>query len=351
MKKFMTTCFTNVQIFQTDGFVAGSLYIEGGKIVAPKVTDQTIDGRGLYLAPGLIDLQVNGVAEIDFTESLHELKRASALLAKSGVTSFLATIISQPLSRYPELIQSFQATDSTCLGLHLEGPHLNPQRHGAHCKEHLATEIDLSFWKKHLDPKIIKMVTLAPELPGAKKFLELLQERGSVAFCGHTDATVEELKRAKGLQGVTHLFNAMRPLHQREPGPVGYVLGEKALCYSLIVDGKHLHPATVAMCYNAYPEGLLLVSDLRGKTLGGKAAEGPLAASKTPLFEAVMNLQAVSSCRLHQAIMAASTRPAELLGLGAKKGKLLEGYDADFILFDKKGVLSATYVAGKELFS
>lgn len=347
----MTTCFTNVQVFQTDGFVAGSLYIEEGKIIAPKVADQTIDGHGLFLAPGLIDLQVNGIRDIDFTESLHELKRASALLAESGVTSFLATTISQPLTRYPELIQSFQAAGSTCLGLHLEGPHLNPARHGAHCKEYLVPHCDLSFWKKHLDANIVKMVTVAPELSHAKEFLELLLERGIIAFCGHTDATVEELRSAKGLQGVTHLFNAMRPLHQREPGPIGYVLGEKALCYSLIVDGQHLHPDTVAMCYNAYPEGLLLVSDLRGSTLGGKEAVGPLVASKTPLLEAVMNLQSYTSCGLHQAIMAASTRPAELLGLQKSKGKLLEGYDADFILFDQKGSLKATYVAGKELFS
>src|SRR5262249_19297958 len=132
IKKFMTISFTNAQIFRQEGFVYGELYVKDGKICNEHPEGEIFDCQGMYLCPGLIDLQVNGVAGIDFTTSLDKLPDACSLLWASGVTSFLATIVSQPLKRYREIIKNFLHAKSYCFGLHLEGPHINPKRRGAH---------------------------------------------------------------------------------------------------------------------------------------------------------------------------------------------------------------------------
>ena len=353
----MVTSFINAQIYTPDGFAEGELYVKNGKIVPPEPATKTYDCQGMFLCPGLIDLQVNGIGGVDFTTSLNQLADASTLLEKEGTTSFLAAVVTQPISRYRDIIKHFSAKTSGCLGLHLEGPHINPKRRGAHPLGAIKEECAVDLWRELADPEVVKMVTLAPECPHSTELIELLTSRAIVVSCGHTEATFEQIHAAKlhGLSMVTHLFNAMHPFHQRDPGVIGYVLGQKKLWYSLIVDGVHLHPDTVAMAYNAYPEGLVLVSDSSARTLAGYHLEqksgkkvlpgtDTIAGSSCTLLDAVNRLHSQTSCSFHEAIKCATTKPAEILGF-TTKGQLLVGYDADLIVLDEKGVCCRSFVS------
>ncbi len=362
MTNYMTISFINAQVYHPEGFSPGELYVKNGKIIAPVEADKIYDCQGMFLCPGLIDLQVNGIRGHDFTTSLAGIEESSLALAEDGVTGYLATIVSQPLRRYREILASFHNPGINCLGIHLEGPHINPKKRGAHPFNAIMEECAVELWAELADPAIIKMVTLAPECKRSGQLIELLTSRGIVVACGHSQATLEEIHAAKmhGLTFATHLFNAMQPFHQRSPGIVGYVLGQKKIWYSLIVDGVHLHPDTVAMAYNAFGEGLVLVSDSSARTLAGHALEvhegkkvlsgsDIIAGSNITLLDAVNRLHRETTCPFHEAIAAASTRPAELLGL-TTKGKLLEGFDADLIVLDETGACCRTFVAGKQIF-
>lgn len=357
----MAIRFINAQIFQPQGFVTGELYVSDGKIAAPCAVEKTYDCQGFFLIPGLIDLQVNGIAGHDFTTSLKTLPEACLALAESGVTSFLATIISQPLRRYKELLHDFERHKSTCLGLHLEGPHLNHKKRGAHPLNAIMEECAVEFWKETLNDSI-KMVTVAPECLHAMEFIELLTSKNIVVACGHTEAGLDDIHRAKlhGATFATHLFNAMQAFHQRSPGIIGYVLGQRSLWYSLIVDGVHLHPDTIAMAYNAFSEGLVLVSDSSARTLAGHALDiqdkkkviagtETLAGSNCTLLDSVNMLHKLTSCSFHYAVDCATRKPAKLLGLPFK-GELLEGYDADLVILDETGSCCRTFIAGKQVF-
>lgn len=347
----MNIRFVNAKIFRPSGFVDGELFVKDGKISTPLEDHETVDCKGGYLAPGLIDLQINGIEDIDFTIKL-DLERASQLLAKRGVTSYLATIISQPISRYQEILFSFPRERGSCLGLHLEGPHLNPTLVGGHPKEAINPVCAVEFWDKVLDPSLVRLFTLAPELERADELIAVLHKKKIITSCGHSDATREQMDRAKslGLSFVTHLFNAMKPFHHRKSGPISFVLGRRELPFSLIVDDMHLHADTVSIAYNANREGLYLVSDASAKTLAGVELNESsqllgtqtLAGSRRSLLDAVRLLHKQAPCTLWEAISCASLKPATLLGIQRQKGLLEVGYDADIILLSKELELQAT---------
>ena len=226
----------------------------------------------------------------------------------------------------------------------------------------------LDFWKKIVPHYPIKIVTLAPELPGAVKLIHYLHENGILVSCGHTEATHDDLERAKlaGLSMVTHLFNAMRSLHHRESGPIGFVLGDRAVPYSLIADGKHVNGSAIKLAWNAFSEGLILVTDSIAAlglksghfSLGGKEIEvrenaaylsksDVLAGGMCPMNKMVLHLKKITGCTLPEAIACATSKPAKLLGLEGKKGSLEAHADADFILLDPETLkVHASYVSG-----
>ena len=330
-----------------DGIRQESVYVCNGRICPPVTDAVRIDCGGLYVAPGLIDLQVNGVAGLDFTASPELISEAELALACLGTTFFLPTIISQPLEYY----QKLPALDR----IHYEGPFLHRQYAGAHdpaCLQLNCVDIYANA----------TMVTLAPELDGALDLIEQLRKRGVLVSCGHSGATAAIMKAAekRGLQMVTHLFNAMRPFHHRTPSIIDYTLSTRSLYYSLIVDGVHVSREAVLLAYNAHPTGLILVSDssallgAESGTLGARAldATGPylagsttLAGSRSSLFDCMKRLSEYTGS-LYEAMCAASFRPAELLGL-KNKGSLLSGMDADIIVFTKAFELKEVFKAGK----
>jgi N-acetylglucosamine-6-phosphate deacetylase len=250
------------------------------------------------------------------------------------------------------------------LGLHLEGPYLNPQFAGAHPAQFLLNRCETDLYKECLSLEclsLVKMVTLAPELPNALELIEWLTNRGVEVACGHSGATVLEMELAKerGVKLVTHLFNAMAPFHHRNPGIIGYTLGAKALNYSLITDGVHLAKEAIELAYNAHPSGMMLVSDasallgsasgtLAGQILdpsGVLSQKNTIAGSSFSLFDCMKKLVACTGS-LTAAVNAASTRPAHFLHLQDRKGKIAVGYDADLIIFTENLELQACYVAG-----
>lgn len=360
-------CLEDATCIFSDGIRKETLYVRNGTFCAPTNDAKKIDCSGLYIAPGLIDLQVNGVAGIDFTAHPEKIAAAQVALARLGTTSFLAAFVSIALNRAAKSLESctYTAKGANFLGVHLEGPCINSEYAGAHSK--IAIERSCDSLKNILDNLThLKMVTLAPELDGSCALIKMLCKKNIVACCGHSGASTQQLAAAErcGLKMVTHLFNAMKPFHHREPSIIGYTLANKTLHYSLIVDGHHSSLEAVRLAYNAHPDGLVLVSDSsallaapEGEApfeLAGRALDhsrpylkgtSTLAGSCTSLFMC-MKLFYSYTGNLHQAVLAASARPAKLLGLETKKGALDIGLDADFVVFTKDLELKSVYVAG-----
>jgi N-acetylglucosamine-6-phosphate deacetylase len=213
----------------------------------------------------------------------------------------------------------------------------------------------------------VKIVTLAPEIPGARRAIEFLKKRHIIASAGHTLATYSEMREGfqQGISFATHLFNAMRPMHQREPGAIAAILTNKNLFYSIIADGIHLHSATLELAWRAHPEGLVLITDAinalglkHGKyQLGSKEIEVQngkayisnstiLAGSILSMDAAVRNFKSSVRCSSIEALEAASLKPAQVLGMSHIKGSLAFGADADFNILNDELYVQACYING-----
>jgi N-acetylglucosamine-6-phosphate deacetylase len=363
----------------------GVLLIERGRILA--VGDAThiatpddaevIDAGGLIVAPGFIDLQLNGAFGDDFTQAPETIWRVAAGLPRWGVTSFLPTIITSPLSQAAQA----QATlaggapagwlGSAPLGLHCEGPFLNPQKKGAHNPAHLRlpTAPDVAAWSPE---QHVRLVTLAPELPGALEVIRILAARGVVVSAGHSLATYREAKAgfAAGVRYGTHLFNAMPPLGHREPGLPGALLSDPALTLGIIPDGLHVHPAMVALAWAAKgAQRLTVVTDAMaalGMAPGrytiadqevivsahergvheARLASGTLAGAVLAMDEALRRLIRYTGCSLGDALATITSTPADLLGLGHERGRLRAGAWADLVFLTPTIEVVRTLVGG-----
>ncbi len=357
-----------------EGRIAADVHVAGGRIAAiggAVPADRVVDATDLTVAPGFIDLQVNGGWGTDVTSDPRSMWPLAHRLTAHGVTSFLPTVVTSP----PDAVAAAKAalrdrpgsvTGSQVLGLHLEGPLINPIRRGAHAERHIATPDPavIEGWSR--DEGIV-MVTLAPELPGAIELVAELARRGIVVAGGHSDATAEEALAAvdAGMTHLTHLFNAMGPLTHRSPGIVGVGLARPDLTVGLIVDGLHLHPTTVAAVRNAKGvEGLVLVSEsssamgrepgthqLGDTTVtidetGIRTVDGSLAGSAITIADAVRNLVAFTGCTADEAIASATSTPAAAIG-ASTKGRIVPGLDADLVLLDDDLIPVTTIIGGE----
>lgn len=346
-----------------------------------------MDARGLELSaiPGLIDLHIHGAAGADVMDATPEaLAKIAAALPAEGTTAFLATTITAPkerieaaLANVDQYVRAFEARDGAdeskgaaeILGVHLEGPFLSRKHAGAQPIEHIISG-DLSTfqrWQKASGDRI-RLVTLAPEEEGMLSLIRSLREEGVIASIGHTDATYADVRSAveAGATHVTHLFNAMRGFHHREPGTVGGALAASELMVELIADGIHVHPAAVALTYRIKgKEGITLITDaMRAKCLGngvydlggqqvfvsdGKAtlADGTLAGSVLTLNHGIRNMIRFSGCSLEEAVYMASYNPAKELGILHRKGSLAVGKDADLVLLNREGEVEYTFCRGR----
>ena len=328
------------------------------------------------LVPGLIDLQINGCFGVDFVAADPAgWAEVSARLPETGVTSFVPTFITAPV---PDLVAGLRRTaalpadlgGARVLGVHVEGPFLSPDRHGAHdpalLRDPTPEAVDALI---EAAPGLLRMHTLAPERPGALAAIRRLVDAGVLVSVGHSDATAEQTEAAAdaGARLVTHLFNAMRPLHHREPGVVGQGLTDPRLTCGLIADLHHVAAPICRLAFAAAPGRIVLVTDAVAAAgmppgtydLGGQQVsvdplglprrpDGTLAGSGLRLDAAIANVVA-AGVDLRSAVDAASRLPADILGR-PDLGRIEAGGTADLVWLGDDLSARATWLAGRLAF-
>jgi N-acetylglucosamine-6-phosphate deacetylase len=359
--------------------VPGVVVVENGRIARVSSEPPPRDAMSFpdgTLIPGLIDLQVNGGAGVDCLRAgAAAYDTLGRYLAATGVTAYLPTVVSAPLEemrRAGEAAAIAMRRDGALpeiLGIHFEGPYLNPLRRGAHRPQDLRTpDVDeVSETVRRLEGAL-RVVTLAPELEGAEGVVRVLAGAGVLVAIGHTDAGFDEMQAAArwGARMVTHLFNAMRGIHHREPGAAGGALVTPSLALGLIADLVHVHPAVLSLAAHAAGMGrIVLVTDAiaaagmgRGSfTLGAQTvdvkdgvprlADGTLAGSVLQLHRAVSNFAAAAGVSRRDAVQAASRTPARLLGVHRRKGSIAAGMDADLVVLSRDGDVQLAVARGR----
>ena len=337
---------------------------------------QVIDGTGLIAVPGFIDLQLNGAFGHDVTADPQSIWPVSARLPQFGITAYLPTIITAPLSIAAEarrvLLQDRPEdyTGAEPLGLHIEGPFINLQKKGAHNPAYIQTPDDslVSDWSP---ANGVHLVTLAPELPGALAMIEELASRGVLVSAGHSMATYDEAVRglASGVRYGTHLFNAMTPLGHRDPGLPGALLDNPQVTAGIIPDGIHVHPALLRQAWLAKgSQGLNLVSDAMAalgmppgqyilndqevtvSEFDCRLADGTLAGAYLSIDQALRNLIRFTGCTLDEGLATITTNPARLLGIDHERGRIAPRFIADMVLLSADYQVIATIANGRIVF-
>jgi len=351
--------------------------------------DQVIDLDGRIVSPGFIECQLNGAFGFNFSTVLDDmthynkhLRDLNKQLVKTGVTSYLPTLTSQTSDLYHKVLPFLGPSGSSrlpedgaeSLGTHLEGPFLNPSKNGVHnanvfLQANTFEDLEKTYGAANITPDStgrpapVKMITAAPELGQMTKLISEFQDRGIVYSIGHSEATFEEASAAveAGATMITHLFNAMRPLHHRNPGIFG-VLGSAGNIprpfFGIIADGIHLHPTTVKIAWNSHPDGFILVTDAmhtvglpdgryqctngdeesfitkKGAVLHLEGSD-TIAGSSITLIECINNFLKWSGASIPQALKAVTSTPAAMLNLQGLKGSLDPGADADLVVLSE----------------
>lgn len=327
--------------------VPGDVEVEDSRIRAYGLP--SANGRGVA-APGFVDLQVNGFGGVDFLDAdAAGYRRAGDALLATGVTAYLPTLITAPEERLIAALREVPPTSGPrILGVHLEGPFIAPARLGAHPPEH-RRDPDRALLDRLLDAGPVRLMTLAPELVGADELIDRLRGRGVTVSAGHSDATAEQATAFfdRGIRTVTHLFNAMRPFHHRDPGVAGAALARDDVLVQLICDGVHVAPEVVRVVWRAAARRTALVTDaVAGAT---RTPEGVLAGSTLTMLDAVRNLHALG-VPLAEALDAATAAPARVIG-DASVGRLDVGRRADVVVLNDNLDVVRVLVAGDELFA
>jgi N-acetylglucosamine-6-phosphate deacetylase len=345
----------------------GEIVVDEGLIVEVRAATGPVAHR--VLAPGFVDLQMNGTGAVDVAGAQgDDWDVLDAALLAQGVTTWCPTLVSAPPAQMEASLERIVAARvrppegrPAIAGAHLEGPFLAVP--GAHPPDCLLATVDQE-WLGSLPS--VAVVTLAPELPDALAAIEKLAGAGVVVALGHSACTVEVARRATdaGARLVTHLGNAMGPFRQREPGLLGAALSDDRLCVSVIADLVHIHPALVRMAFRAKGAGgTVLVTDAvaTGPAVGAGAgvddgdgkgerpprmADGTLVGSVLKMDRAVANTVTVGEISLADAVTAASTTPAALLGLD-DRGTIAPGRRADLVALDDRLAVETVWIGGR----
>jgi len=330
---------------------------------------EIIDAKEHYVSAGFIDLHIHGSGGADVMDATPEaIETLSTSLLQTGTTSFLATTMTMSTEAIDNALQNIQnyargVTGATILGVHLEGPFINVSKHGAQDKAYIQAP-NFQLIENYMDE--VKMITLAPEVEGAENFVKYLNKKYPhvILSIGHSEASYEKSKQSFtwGISHVTHLFNAMNPYHHRKPGIVGATFDSDVTC-DIIADLVHTHSSTLDLAYKVKKEKLILITDAMRAgcmkcgtyDLGGRKVEvaegkallddGTLAGSVLKMNEAMLNMKQHTSMNLVEVVNAVTKIPAQKLGV--QKGELIEGYDADIVIFVENFSIKMTMVSGE----
>lgn len=362
----------------------GDITIDGERIQAVKASSVTpsdeIDATGMIVMPGFIDVHTHGGGSFNL-HTIHpeEIHSYAQWAPQTGVTSFLIGVVGTPgalpVEQLRAAVKAIEAPTAGAepLGIHLEGPYISLHKRGAHMPSWLRmpnvdeTERILAFTQGCL-----RIITLAPELPGAAAMIRRLVEAGITVSIGHTDATYEQSLEAipLGITHATHCCNAMRPLHHREPGPLGAIAQYPQVYGEMIADGIHVHPAVMDILVKILGSQRTIVitdalaaaglSDTNFDFAGQPAqvicgaarlADGTLTGSVLTMDQALRNVLQMTRASLQEAVGMLTLNPAHSAHAAQCKGLLQVGYDADVLLFDAKLTLHATICRGKVAFA
>ncbi|SHN30587.1 N-acetylglucosamine-6-phosphate deacetylase [Gracilibacillus kekensis] len=382
----------NMKIFSENTVISkGYIKIKRGKITEIGEIDDLNNqdnftlielDRHFKAIPGLIDIHIHGANGSDVMDATPEaIHHIATALPQEGTTCFLATTMTQNEENIEHALQNVasymnhqaDSIQAEVLGVHLEGPFINPERAGAQPKEHIQ-DPNLSLFRKWntFANQNIKLVTLAPEQSDALSLIHYLHKEGIIASIGHSNATYHEALTAieHGLSHVTHLYNQMRGFHHRDPGVVGAAWLQKQLTVEIIADGLHVTPDAIQIAYNQLSANrLILITDsMRAKylpdgsyDLGGQTCtvqqnmatlkDGTLAGSTLKLSEAFQNIMNYTNCSIQEAIQMTSVNPAKKLDIFDRKGSLAIGKDADIVILDEQNQVVMTICKGNVAFT
>jgi N-acetylglucosamine-6-phosphate deacetylase len=353
-----------------------------GKTVAGNA--RLVDFGDAVLAPGFFDIHIHGGAGLDvMLASPSDLPRLGKFLATHGVTGYYPTTVAAPLDstcsaleRLADAIEAAQSATATNgdavqarpLGIHLEGPFLSHKRRGVHPAENLVTPTLAVFERLWQAARgLVRVLTIAPEIPGAMEVIAEAARRNVCVSMGHSDAEMAIAREAvkAGARHATHTFNAMRPLDHRDPGIIGEVLTDDRLTADMIVDGIHVAPAVVQLFLEAkgveravlitdaisatgMPDGRYKLGPIEVDVKDGKCTSGgSLAGSVLTMDRAVRNVTKFSRWSLRDAVRAATLNPARAMGLASHHGLLASGAEANFTVLSPAGEVIKTIVAGR----
>ncbi|MES2828512.1 MAG: N-acetylglucosamine-6-phosphate deacetylase [Bacteroidota bacterium] len=363
---------TNCKFFK-DGLLVTdhTILIESGRIVGltnamPPNSFKLFNACGAYVTPGFIDLQIYGSGGNLFSAypTAETLRQMDVDLISKGTTGFLACVATNSPEIVEEAIvaaKEYRGHAKGFLGLHLEGPYLNPKRRGAHVEKYIkkATLEEVRRIVEFADG-VIGMMTVAAELQD-DDVLDYLASQNIVLSLGHSDATFEEANKAyeRGFKTTTHLFNAMPSIHHRQPNLPVAVMNHHTAVASIIADGRHVDFEMVKMSHSLMPERLFLITDAvtacnigpyKHQLSGDKyvTPDGTLSGSNITLLNAVQNCVNYAKIPLEKALQMANEIPAKLMGLAVKKGSLRVGGDADLLLLDDRLTLLKVFIGGAE---
>jgi N-acetylglucosamine-6-phosphate deacetylase len=337
--------------------------------------DDRIDAEDKIVSPGFIDVHVQGAGGADVLDAtLEALEKIALICAGYGVTGFLATSVYRPEGDNRHLpvaaqgrFQNMQGAE--LLGIHLEGPFIAKAKRGMIKQDCLAPADSRTLDRiRELTGDRLRMMTIAPELPGALELIRGLQAEGVVCSFGHSEANYEQTVAAieTGVHHVTHLFNAMAPMHHREPGPIPALLESEDVSAQIIADGVHIHPAILRMALRrlredrlvlitdgiqamGLPDGRYLYNgvDYEAKNGAARYLDGTLIGTSLGMSELVARCTGYTNCSLTQSIRGASYNPACVLGLQDRKGSIEEGKDADLVILEPDLSVHMTLRSGR----
>jgi N-acetylglucosamine-6-phosphate deacetylase len=368
------------------GFEDGDIVLHGSEIASvsknfdARSDDEVIDIRDCLVIPGLIDIHTHGAIGYDVSiNKPSEIVELSKFYAKNGVTSFMPTTMTDTDVNIHQSLKNIKAASesgelgASIVGVHTEGPYISPARRGCHQANLIRTPKpeDADKIKEILGTTLKWRITVAPELPGMMEFIKYVIKKGGYVSLGHSDADAQTAYKAvaAGANSFTHLFNAMKGIHHREPGIAGAAL----LCDSfaeIICDGIHVNPDIVKLIYKAKGAGqIILITDSMPATgmkdcsliFGGinvivkdgtaRTEDGTLAGSTLLLKNAVENISKFTGMPFEDAVRTASINPAKAIGIDHVTGSIAPGKCADFVIMDSGHNILGTYCRGKKVYS